>query len=250
VNYSPLADQKLAANYRLDFPKVDSFHAVSKALCKEAAKYGADLGKCRVVYSGLDLNEFPFEDKQPLERDQIRIISVGRPHWKKGHHFALDAMNLLAKRAVKFQFLIVGGVTEELLFQIHDLDLQDSVTILETIPFDEVKTLISEADILLLASVEEGIPNVILEAMALGTIVLSTDCGGVSEVLTDGANGFVVPMRDPEAIAAKIGHILQLSDHELDEIRRRGRKTIEHQHDQRTMVREMIDLYRSVLAQN
>ena len=55
-----------------------------------------------------------------------------------------------------------------------------------------VKELIKNADILLLSSVEEGIANVVLEAMALGTLVVSTECGGMNEVIKNNENGFLV----------------------------------------------------------
>ena len=81
--------------------------------------------------------------------------------------------------------------------------------------FDGVIPLISESDILLLSSVEEGVPNVILEAMALGTVVVSTDCGAVREIITDGENGFLVPVRDPRAIADMVRAVAELCECEL-----------------------------------
>ena len=56
INYSPIADLKLADMYRKNFPKVDAFHAVSKAIALEAQKYGAQKSNISVVYSGLDLD--------------------------------------------------------------------------------------------------------------------------------------------------------------------------------------------------
>lgn len=249
INYSPIGDERLAASYREWFPKVDGFHGVSEAICREAAKYGADPDKCRVVYSGLDLNEFPFAEVKRVRRDEIEIISVGRPHWIKGYHFALDAMKLLADRGVRFKYRIVGGINEELLFQIHDLRLTENVIVEERLDFKDVKSRISSADILLLSSVEEGIPNVVLEAMALGTPVISTDCGGVSEVIQDNVNGFLVPIRDPEAIADNVQQVLSLSDCCLDKVRHAARKKIEEQHTQEKMVADMKSLYEFVLSQ-
>lgn len=248
INYSPIADEELAASYREWFPKVDGFHGVSKAICREAAKYGADPEKCRVVYSGLDLSEFPFAETKLLPRNELEIISVGRPHWIKGYHFALDAMKMLLERGVRFRYRIVGGVNEELLFQIHDLDLTEHVIVEEHLPFEQVKARISAADILLLSSVEEGIPNVVLEAMALGTPVISTDCGGVSEVIQDNVNGFLVPIRDPEAITDKVQEVISLSDCCLEKIRHAARKKIEEQHTQEKMVADMKSLYEFVLS--
>ncbi len=250
IHCSPIADEDLAQTYRKVFPHVDAFHGVSKAICREASKYGADGDKCRVVCSGMDLMEFPFAVSKEFDRREIEIISVGRPHWIKGYNYALDAMKILKDRNVPFHYRIIGGSSEELVFQIHDLGLDDLVTIEDSIPFEKVKSLITASNILLLPSLEEGIPNVVLEAMALGTIVVSTDCGGVTEVINDVDSGFLVPIRDPEAIADKVQAVAKLSDNELDCVRRRSRETIELQHDHRKMVGDMKALYRWVLKSN
>ncbi len=247
INYSPLADESLADTYRRSFPEVDAFHGVSSAICEEAGKYGAEASKCRVVYSGLDLSEFPYRNEKSLDRKKLKIVSVGRAHWKKGYNFALDAMKILRERGVDFDYTIIGGKDEELIFQRADLGLEDSVALEENVPFAVVKATISEADALLLPSVEEGIPNVVLEAMALGTLAISTDCGGIAEVIEDGVNGFTVPVRCPQAMADKIAALLDRSDEELNSIRARARATIERQHNHQKMVDDMIALYESLL---
>ena len=210
----------------------------------------AEPAKCRVVYSGLELGKLPAFIPNKRKHSVCGIISVGRPHWVKGYNFALDAMKLLKDQQVPFRYVIVGGCTEELVFQITDLGLDDFVSIENTMDFDDIFPLIAESDLLLLSSVEEGIPNTILEAMALGTVVVSTDCGGVKEIITDGKNGFLVPIRDPEAIADKLREVTSLCECELDRIRVRARETIELRHSQRRMVDDMTDLYRSVLESN
>lgn len=250
INYSPLADNRLAEAYHRAFPLVDAFHGVSKAVCVAASAYGAEPAKCRVVYSGLELGKLPAFIPNKRKHSVCGIISVGRPHWVKGYNFALDAMKLLKDQQVPFRYVIVGGSTEELVFQITDLGLDDFVSIENTMDFDDMFPLIAESDLLLLSSVEEGIPNTILEAMALGTVVVSTECGGVKEIITDGKNGFLVPIRDPEAIADKLREVTSLCECELDRIRVRARETIELRHSQRRMVDDMTDLYRSVLESN
>lgn len=247
INYSPLADKALAASYTTAFPKVDAFHGVSEAICLEAEKYGAVPQKCKVVYSGLKLDDFRFQEKKDFGSNKIKILSVGRAHWKKGYNFALDAMKQLKDQGVDFEYRIIGGKNEELIFQVSDLGLKEEVSLEENIPFEEVRSAMSNADALLLPSVEEGIPNVVLEAMALGTIVLSTDCGGVSEVIEDGQNGFLAPIRNSSAISEKITALTRFSQSDLDRIRSRARETIESQHHHQKMVEDMIDLYRSVV---
>lgn len=247
ITISPIADEKLAAQYRALFPQVDGFHAVSKAIQKQAEQYGAETAKTKVVYSGLQLNELPFIENK-VQKKTLKILSIGRSHWVKGYTDALDACALLKKENFDFQYALIGvGNDEELIFQKAQLGLENEVVFKKSMPFKEIITEIQQADILLLPSLEEGIANVVLEAMALGTIVLSTNCGGIEEVITHGKNGFMVPVRNPEAIAENIKKIALLIEKERIEIRKKARTTIEKQHDFDENCTLMLDLYQSVL---
>lgn len=248
INYSPIADLELAEAYRKYFPKVSGFHAVSKAIAEEAKIYGAKPEKIKIVYSGLQLEHFKKEKQNKKQNQVYEIISVGRPHWIKGYHYALDACKILKSKGLIFKYTIVGGANDiELLYQRKDLDMQDEVMLLGQEPFKDIKSRIRSADLLLLPSVEEGIANVVLEAMALKTIVLSTDCGGMKEVITDGKNGFMVPIRSPKSIAEKIKLIISLTDDEKHRVRESALKTIQIQYAEDKMVKGMLSLYNQVL---
>ncbi|MEO8234795.1 MAG: glycosyltransferase family 4 protein [Flavobacterium sp.] len=250
ITISPIADEKLATQYRGLFPKVDGFHAVSKSIKKQAEEYGAEADKIKVIYSGLHLKEVLFVENK-IKNRTLKILSIGRSHWVKGYTDALDACALLKKENFDFQYSIIGvGSDEELIFQRVQLDLEEEVTFKKSMPFKEIITEIQQADILLLSSLEEGIANVVLEAMALGTIVLSTNCGGIEEVITDGENGFIIPVRNPKLIVEKIKLIALLSENNKIEIRKKARETIEKQHGFLENCKGMQALYQSVLITN
>ena len=250
ITISPIADENLARQYRELFHKVDGFHAVSKSIKKQAKEYGAETNKIKVIYSGLLTKELAFvEDKIPNKI--LKILSIGRSHWVKGYANALDACALLKKENFDFQYSIIGvGSDEELIFQRVQLDLEEEVVFKKNMLFKEIIAEIQQADVLLLPSLEEGIANVVLEAMALGTIVLSTNCGGIEEVITDGENGFIVSVRNPKLIAEKIKLIALLSENERIQIRKKARQTIEKQHNFYENLEEMQALYQSVLTTN
>jgi len=252
INYSPLTVEDLADTYRKCFPKVDTFHGVSNAICKEAAKYNADLNKCTVVYSGFKIEEFSKSNWnnnfETLPQRSLNIISVGRSHWKKGYHFALDAIRLLKAKNVHFHYTIIGAAgVEELEFQRDQLELAEQVTFLEKVPFHEVKNIIRNADVLLLPSVEEGIANVVLEAMFLGTLVISADCGGMEEVITNGENGIVVPVRNPKKISEAIERVYSESPEKLNEMVDKAYEKVAKQHSEERMVKDMTAVYLKVL---
>ncbi|MFH4964310.1 glycosyltransferase family 4 protein [Gaetbulibacter sp. M235] len=242
INYSPLADKTLASIYNTYFPNVDAFHAVCEAISLEAQKYGAIRDNIKVVYSGVNLETFP---EQPKTKNKVfKILSVGRPHWKKGYVYALDAFKLLKNHGLMFHYTIVGGKNNiELAYQIKDLELEQYVTLAKQLAFEDVVDQIQSSDLLLLPSLEEGIANVVLEAMALKTLVVSTYCGGMKEVITNEYNGFLVPIRDSEAIVMAIEKVMTLSDNEKETILNNAFETINNNHSETLMVDRMLDLY-------
>jgi glycosyltransferase involved in cell wall biosynthesis len=250
VTISPIGDKQWEDIYSEYFPRVDGFHAVSKSMIPIAEKFGINSKKIKVVRSGLDLEKLPFSVKNKINKP-LKIISIGRSHWVKGYSYALDAMNLLDKENIDFNYTIVGVENnEELLYKRSQYKCKDKIFFIEKLPFEEIKELIKKADVLLLSSVEEGIANVVLEAMALGTLVVSTDCGGMNEVVLDSENGYLVPLRDAEAIAGKLKSISEMSIESFQDLTKKARKKVEHQHRHDRMVEDMNDLYQSVLTED
>ena len=251
INYSPIVDSKLACKYKVLFPNIDGFHAVSKAISIEAMKYNVDQNKTQVIYSGLDLEQMSFQLKKFDAKTPLSILSIGRDHWKKGYPYALNSAKLLKAMQIDFHYTIVGaGNNEELLYQRSQLDLEKEVTFTENLPFKDVLNLMQNSDVLLLPSVEEGIANVVLEAMAVGTLVISTSCGGMNEVIQDTKNGFLIPIRDASEMANALKKVSELTLENYCEISEEGRKTIEKKHSHEKMIIEMQELYLTVLNTN
>ncbi len=247
ITISPNANDNWSDLYSKYFPEIDGFHAVSKSMIVEALKYGALASKINVIYSGLDLEQFHFSSKTN-KIEMLNILSVGRTHWTKGYAHAFDAIKILKNKGTKFHYTIVGVKNdEELLFQRSQLDLENEVTFIGELSFAEVLEAIKKADVLLLSSVEEGIANVVLEAMALGTLVVSTDCGGMNEVIFDDKNGFIVPVRNSEAMALALEKVAQLYLEDYQKITKNARKTIEQQHNSEKMIKDMLALYQNTL---
>lgn len=247
INYSPLFDVKLANSYKTIFPRIDGFHAVSNAIANEAQKYGAKKEKIQVVYSGL--KEVNVSIHQPkIKNDVFKIISIGRNHWKKGYDYSIRTASLLKELEIDFSYQIIGASdSEELRYLIATNQLQNNVILSGALPFIEVQNLIQTADLLLLPSVEEGIANVVLEAMQLGTLVLTTDCGGMDEVVINGTNGFIVPIRNPKKMADVILEIMQLSEDDKNSIIKAAKITIENKHTESKMIHDMFTFYQNVL---
>lgn len=249
IDSAPLADLSLRQRYLNCFPAVDAFHAVSNAIANESLKYGAPGERVFTVYSGLKLEDFPFKARSARPSGNLSILSVGRANWKKGYCHALDACALLQKAGIGFTYKIVGGADEEIFFQISDLGLEEKVAVTGPVDFKTVSREMENADILLLPSLEEGIANVVLEAMAKGLPVLSTDCGGMPEVVIDGVTGWLVKTRRPDQIAHALIRFMNTPVSEKQAIISNARKRIEQYHTEETMIRGMMNVYSRCLHQ-
>jgi glycosyltransferase involved in cell wall biosynthesis len=187
-------------------------HCVSQALVREAHDFGLDAGKARVIRPAVD--PLAFRPQPPNGRpvpDVLRVLMVGGLRWEKGHEYALEAVRHVADRGVAIQLDLVGDPPDRaamasdeqarIMHTVADLGLEANVTLRGGEPPEQVSRRLAAADVLLHPSVAEGIPNVVLEAMACGIPVVATNVGGVSEVVTDGVEGLVVDARNPEALA-------------------------------------------------
>jgi colanic acid/amylovoran biosynthesis glycosyltransferase len=220
---------------------------VSQAISKEGDKiYNSPNKIDQVVYTGLDLSRFAF-NPLVVQNKVLKIISVGRPHWKKGYDIALKAFALLKKKGLQFNYQIIGAEgNQELLFLRKDLDLETEVKFLPKLPQQKVFEMMSSSDFFLLSSIEEGIANVAVEAMALGCPVISTNCGGMEELITHQKEGWIVPVYDDNAMAAQILEFSQLDSEYIQSIKHAARLKVEQQHTEMKMVEGMMRLYNRV----
>jgi colanic acid/amylovoran biosynthesis glycosyltransferase len=177
------------------------------------ATYGPAVAHVQRIYNGLDLEEFPFQtprDRQPL------VLAIGRFVEKKGFGDLIDACALLASRGKLFKCRIIGTglLKHEIRTQVHRLKLESQVELVGPRPQSEVINEIQSAAVLAAPCIigrdgdRDGLPNVIQEALALGTPVVSTDVTGIPEVIRNGQTGLIVPQRDPVALAAAIEQLL------------------------------------------
>ena len=198
-------------------------------------KYADAAARVKLIYNGLDLDEFRFEpeaDSDPL------ILAVGRLVEKKGFSYLLEACALLRARGITFRCEIVGGgvLESSLQQQFEELDLDDCVKLCGAMSQSDVKQKIRQARLLVAPCVHardndrDGLPTILLEAMALGTACISTPVTGIPEVLRHEETGLMVAERDATALADACERLL--SDQDLcRELAQNGRRLIEDSFD-------------------
>lgn len=195
--------------YRMQFKEsmenAAAVHCVSHDILNEASKLGLDPLKAVVIHPAVDPAFFqPLKKRMP--KKIFTIITTGSLIWTKGYEYALLAIHELIRKGVDCRLEIIGAGPEEerLLYTRHDLGLEKQVTLYGKLSPEKVVERLQQADAFLLSSLSEGISNAVLEAMSCGLPVVTTDCGGMREVVTDGVEGFVVPLRDPQTMAGKL----------------------------------------------
>lgn len=230
------------------YPKINGFHSVSKAIAVNGDKIWSSQNKLdKVIYTGVPFQQLTFSEKYVLVRP-LQLLSVGRAHWVKGYDYALQSCKVLKEKNIPFHYTIIGGAgDEELQFLIANLNLEEYVSLIGRVPQEIVFEKMREASLLLMPSVEEGVPNVVVEAMALGLPVLSTNCGGVPELIEDGVEGWLVPVRNPQAMADVVVNFTELPMEKIEEVRIAARKKVELQHSEEEMIKGMEELYYEVL---
>lgn len=196
------------------FGKAAAVHCVSGAIRDEALQYGLDKAKSVVIRPAVDPDFFRPGEIRRAPDGYFRIVTTGAVIWRKGYEYALMAVSRLVDQGVPVRFDIIGGGEEvqRLLYTIEDLALGDYVFRHGRLAPTDVLARLQEADVFLLSSLSEGVSNAVLEGMACGLPVVTTDVGGMSEAVDDGVEGFVVPPRDPAAMAEALLTLWQRRD--------------------------------------
>jgi colanic acid/amylovoran biosynthesis glycosyltransferase len=249
INISPIADKNLSMLYRKYFPLVDKFHAVSKSLAINASKYGAEMSKISIVYSSVKQSLLDKNKYNNISR-KLSIVSVGRFHWVKGYRYALEAMSMLKKNKVDFIYTIFSSdsITEDMICQINDLNLEKYVKIVYGLPQKRIVSELPNFNLFVLPSVQEGVSNAVLEAMAMRIPVISTNCGGMEEVIIHNKNGFITPNRDAKSLALQIENIIDMDKNTLMEIINEAEKTIRYNHLLDNQISKMLKVYENLIV--
>lgn len=207
VNIRPVTpgNEQFVEGLRETLQAAAAVHCVSEDIRQQAMKLGAIPQKTHVIHPAVDPTFFTPAGSKPLNQ-RFTIITTGSLVWLKGYEYALMALKRLTEKGLDCELQIIGDGSElqRILFTRRDLDLEERVTLFGKLPETEVRQHLQMADAFLLSSLSEGISNAVIEAMSCGLPVMTTDCGGMSELVTDGVEGFLVPVRDAEAMAERL----------------------------------------------
>lgn len=200
---------------RWKYGQVDCFVAVTDAIADMLAGDGIPRRKIAVVNEGVDVERIvhlPAADVHaecylPVGAPVVGNVAALVPH--KGQHYLIEAAALVVREVPDVRFVILGDgeLREQLEREIRHKHLERHVFLAGF--RSNALELIKSFDVFVMSSVTEGLGTSIIDAMAAARCVVATEAGGIPEVVKDGETGFLVPVRDPKAMARRLVQVLK-----------------------------------------
>ncbi|MBO8170771.1 MAG: glycosyltransferase [Bacillaceae bacterium] len=235
------------------FRKGDRFTVPCHFMKNQMKKLGCPSHKIEVLYSGIDLNRFPYEEREP-RTENVRIVGVGRLHKKKGFKYLIKAFKKVLDVHPTAELVIIGKGDERknLKQKIKQYNLGDHVKLKGEKKHHEITKELKRADIFCLPSIttsdgnHEGIPNAIKEAMATGLPVVSTWHGGIPELVTDEVDGYLVREKDVDGLADRLITLIENPELRL-EMGVNGRYKVVEQFNSARQVKQLESIYKKLI---
>lgn len=230
--------------------------AVSKYMANKLISAGANPGKLSVIYYGVPVED-KFVIRKPVNEkikndEEITLLQISGFEEKKGHFYTLNAFRELLKHYQNCKLMLggKGSLLNDIKNLCKELNLQDKVFFLGAIEPEEVFEVMKKADMFLHHSVtaksgdKEGIPNVIMEAMATGLPVVSTYHSGIPELIEDGIDGYLVEEKNVPQYVEKIKQALESGE----SLSSNARAKILDKFNLEKQNRKIIELYDQILG--
>jgi colanic acid/amylovoran biosynthesis glycosyltransferase len=203
--------------------------------------------KIQTIYHGVDTDKFrPKNDR--VNRETFTILNIGRLVKDKAQKNLIEACKLLKEEGYIFECLIVGDgpLMKELKGYINENQLDKEIKLIGKVFQEQICEIYGMADIFVLTSVRENLPNVLLESLAMGIPVIATNIAGIPELIKDKVTGILIELNDPHQLAEKIK--LLIKDKRLaKELSENGRKSVCMNFDTNDMINKLEKIYLQLL---
>jgi colanic acid/amylovoran biosynthesis glycosyltransferase len=233
----------------------DLFQPISDMWKRELISMGCSREKIGVHHMGIDPEKYHFSRRTREGKDAIKVLSIGRFVEKKGFPQGIAAVGRVMKEYRDLEYRIIGDgdLRKEIEAEVARSGFGDRIALLGWKSQEEILSFMGEADILLAPSLtskdgdQEGIPVVLMEAMAMGIPVVSTFHSGIPELVQDNVSGFLAPEGDVEALAEKLDLCLESRDR-WHEIGMAGRKTVTENFNIHRLNDRLVETYRRLVG--
>lgn len=235
----------------------DLFLPISKCWQWRLMELGCESDKILVHHMGIDVQKFTFTMRQLPVDKPVQIVTIARLVEKKGIEYGIRAVAKLINQerisqGITYNIVGDGDLKSHLAQLIQELGMSQHIKLVGWKSQQEIIESLNNAQILLAPSItakdgdQEGIPVVLMEAMAMGLPVLSTQHSGIPELITDGISGFLVPEKDVEALAEKLNYLINNPELGL-QVSLAGRSQVENYYDIHNLNDELVKTYEELL---
>jgi glycosyltransferase involved in cell wall biosynthesis len=242
----------------IEIINADKVIALSKFERELLLKLGVNINKIKVIPNGIDYeyyakNKIPKDiaRKRLLIEPNIRIVLYfGALVKRKGVHYLIEAIPQVLKEHKNVVFYLAGHVQEEreyLIKRAKELNIVDKIRIEGPVSEERKLILFSSADIFVFPTLYEGFGIPIIEAMAFGLPVISTNIPVINEIVTEDV-GLLVKPKDPIALADAISKLLSEDEDHLRNMSTKAQLVVKDKYDWRNIAKEYLGIYHEVLA--
>jgi colanic acid/amylovoran biosynthesis glycosyltransferase len=236
------------------FKQGSLFLPVSQSFKNWLIDQGCPPENIHVLYSGIDLSQFKFNEKHTHSQKAVALVSIARLVEKKGIRYAIMAVSKLIEKGYQVDYTVIGHgpLEDELKALSKRLSIEHHVHFTGWLPHKETIQHLSRCHIMLTPSItstngdKEGIPNSLKEAMALGLPVVSTFHSGIPELVKNKESGFLVKEGDADALADRIAFLIDQPGI-WKKFSQNGRKIIERNYDSLTLNKKLLTYYSKLL---
>lgn len=204
--------------------------------------------RLKVVHCAIEPAAFP-ADPVPLPETPLRLVSIGRFAGQKGQMILIDAMATLRQSHPDIHLSLVGNgeMRPQLEAAIAAQGLGKSITLTGWLAEDGVRAEIASAHALVMPSLAEGLPMVVMEAMACARPVIATYIAGIPELVVPGETGWLVPAGDVAALVQAIQELAQTEVKKLTAMGQAGRERVLQRHDADTEAQKLAGYFRAAI---
>jgi colanic acid/amylovoran biosynthesis glycosyltransferase len=229
---------------------------VSHNMVERLARAGVRARRLHVHYIGVPIEDFVYVERRPVAQkiengEKLRFLQVSNFVEVKGHRYTVEAFARFAAKypGSRLTFAGDGPLRAKIELQCRDLGVADQVRFTGTVDQKEVIRLMGESDVFLQHSVtldngiKEGLPTVLMEAMASGLVVIATRHSGIPELIEHGVDGLLVAERDVDGYTDALQSLRELDP----DVGRRARAKIETSFNMTVQNRRLVDIYRQTI---
>jgi len=256
---NPAANAMYIMAERLAAGCCDRIVSVADAMTRQAVAAGvAAPEKFVTIYSGMEMDGFLNADRlrESTRRefgftdDDVVIGKVARLFRLKGYEYVIEAAPRIVRLCPKARFLFVGDgiLRDELRRQAQRLGVADRMVFAGLVDAARIPAMVSAMDVVVHASLREGLARVLVQALLCAKPVVSYDVDGASEVIVDGVTGRLVAPKSVEELADAVVDLIHRPD-KAAEMAQEGRRRVRDRFRAETMVRQLEGLYRELLAE-